>query len=120
MNKTETRHNWSAFLKIFGEQNLNRPTRLGVFEGEPPAMTDYWLEDGLPLRGIALDTRGSRAPEIEIMLGEADSPGARRLTHTAPNVRFLRFILSVSGEADGLDIECAEGSTTILRFENRD
>lgn len=118
MNKAETQHNWAEFLRLFTRQNINRPTRIGVFEGAPPGMTDYWLEDGLPLKGIDLDSRGAHAPTVEIMLGDADKPGARHLTHTVANTRFIRFILSITGEADGVDIENAEGATTILRFEN--
>lgn len=119
MNKTETQHNWSAFLKLFSQQNKLRPTRIGVFEGEPGAMTDYWLEDGLPLEGIDVDTRGSDAPSIEIMLGDSEKPDSRRMTHTIAKTRFIRIVLSTSGESDGLDIENEDGRTTILRFENQ-
>jgi hypothetical protein len=118
MNKTETQHNWAEFLKLFSRQNLNRPTRIGVFEGEPGAMTDYWLEDGLPLEGIDLDTRGSEAPTVEIMLGNDGKQEARDFTHKIAKARFIKFILSASGESDGLDIEAEDGATTILRFEN--
>lgn len=119
MNKTETQHNWSAFLEIFSRQNQNRPTRIGVFEGEPGAMTDYWVEDGLPLEGIDVDTSGSGAPSVEIMLGNMENPDSRGLTHTIARTRFIRIVLSAGGESDGLDIENEEGETTILRFENR-
>lgn len=118
MNKTETQHNWSAFLKFFSQQNRMRPTRIGVFEGEPGAMNDYWIEDGLPLQGVDIDARGDNAPTVEIMLGNTEKPDLRHLTHTVAKTRFIRIILSVTGEADGLDIEDALGRTTILRFEN--
>ena len=119
MNKTATRHNWSEFLKLFSQQNNARPTRIGVFEGAPGAMDDYWLEDGLPLDGIDIDTRGSGAPAVEIMLGTVEKPDCQHLTHTIAKTRFIRIVLSASGESDGLDIENEEGRTTILRFENR-
>jgi hypothetical protein len=118
MNKTQTQHNWSEFLQLFSRQNKMRPTRIGVFEGEPGAMTDYWLEDGLPLDGIDIDTRGSDAPAVEIMLGSVEKPDTRHLTHTIAKTRFVRIVLSPGGESDGLDIENEEGRTTILRFEN--
>ncbi len=119
MNKTETQHNWSAFLKLFSGQNQNRPTRIGVFEGEPGSMMDYWIEDGLPLTGIDIDARGNEAPAVEIMLGSIEKPDTRHLTHTIARTRFIRIVLSAGGESDGLDIENDEGRTTILRFENR-
>jgi len=118
MNKTQAQHNWSAFLQLFSGQNKRRPTRIGVFEGEPGAMTDYWLEDGLPLEGIDIDTRGENAPTVEIMLGDAREPNSREFTHTIARARFVRIVLSASGESDGLDIEDEQGATTILRFEN--
>jgi hypothetical protein len=119
MNKTETQHNWSAFLKLFSRQNQNRPTRIGVFEGEPGAMTDYWVEDGLPLTGIDVDTGGSDAPSVEIMLGNMEKPDSPALTHTIAKARFIKIVLSAGGESDGLDIENEDGRTTILRFENQ-
>jgi hypothetical protein len=118
MNKTATQHNWSSFLTFFSRQNRHRPTRIGVFEGVPGAMTDYWLEDGLPLEGIDVDTRGSDAPTIEIMLGSNGNPERGEFTHKIARALFLRIILSASGESDGLDIEDENGATTVLRFEN--
>ncbi|HVE55423.1 MAG TPA: DUF5335 family protein [Pyrinomonadaceae bacterium] len=119
MNKTETQHIWTKFLETFSRQNHNRPTRLGVFEGEPGAMTDFWLEDGLPLGGIDLDSRGEAAPVIEIMLWDREKKDARHFTHTITKARSVKIILSSSGESDGLDIEDENGAMTILRFENK-
>jgi hypothetical protein len=117
MNAAAIQHNWSVFLKLFSQQNRNRMTRIGVFEGEAGEMTDYWLEAGLPLAGVDVDTHGKDAPVIEIMLGNQGKDDLRHLTHTVHNARFIRVVLSASGEADGLDIENSEG-TTILRFED--
>jgi hypothetical protein len=118
MNKTEIQHNWSVFLRHFSQQNQNRPTRIGVFEGEPGAMTDYWLEDGLPLTGIDIDLHGDDAPIVQIMLGNIEKPDTLHLTHAIAKARFIKIVLSASGASDGLDIEDELGRTTILRFEN--
>jgi hypothetical protein len=117
MNKTEKQHNWTEFIKLFSRQNKSRPTRIGVFEGEPGNMTDYWLADGLPLEGIDIDTHGDTLT-IEIMLGNAEKAGARAFTHIIEKARFAKIVLSASGESDGLEIENDEGAITILRFEN--
>ena len=119
MKTTKTQHNWAAFIKLFSEQNLARPTRIGVFEGEPGNMIDYWLEDGLPLTGIDLDPRGDAAPTIEIMLGNREKTETCAFTHKIANARFVKIVLSASGESDGLEIEDDQGAVTILRFENR-
>lgn len=118
MNKTEIQHNWTDFLKLFSRQNHNRPTRIAVFEGQPDAMQDYWLEDGLPLSGIDIDAHGEDAPSIEIMLGEDNTTDSHHFTHNVSKVRSIKFVLSANGETDGLDIEDFRGTTTILRFEN--
>lgn len=118
MNAATIQHNWSVFLKLFSEQNLKRLTRIGVFEGEPGEMSDYWIEAGLPLAGVDVDTHSKVEPVVEIMLGDAAKDDSSHLTHTVHNARFVRIVLSASGEADGLDIENSEGETTILRFED--
>ena len=118
MNKAQTQPNWTEFIKLFSRQNHRRPTRIGVFEGEPATMTDYWLEDGLPLEGIDVDLRGAQAPTVEIMLGSRAEAGARSFTHKIARARFAKIVLSVSGSADGLEIEDEAGAVTILRFEN--
>lgn len=80
MEAATKKSNWTEFLTLFSEQNQMRPTRLGVFEGEPGAMRDYWLEDGLPLTGIDVDTHAEGAPTIEIMLGGNEPDGSNAMT----------------------------------------
>ena len=104
MNTAEKQHIWKNFLNLYGEQNLGRATRLGVFEGE----NDYWLENGLPLIGLDIDTHGEM-PTIEIML--------ENFTHTIKNAQKLKMNFGLNGSDDGLDITDADGATTILRFE---
>ena len=103
MNKAEKQHIWQNFLTFYGEQNLRRPTRIGVFERE----TDYWLENGLPLLGLDIDTK-DKLPTIEIML--------ENFTHTIKNARKISMHFSLDGQEDGLDVTDAEGGVTILRF----
>ncbi|NNE99507.1 MAG: hypothetical protein HKN25_10860 [Pyrinomonadaceae bacterium] len=120
MIEVKKQTNWTEHLRLFGKQNHLRPTRLGVFEGEPGDMRDYWLEDGLPFAGIDVDTRGEGAPTIEIMLGQSQTPDARTMTHTVRGVRSTHIVLSPDGSDDGLEIKDCDGSTTFLRFENFD
>jgi len=103
-----TKHNWNAFLKFYSELNYERPTRLGMFEMQSDGFVDYWIEDGLPLQGIDIDTHGD-VPAIEIMLKDFE--------HVVRDVRSLKAHFSIDGSEDGLDITDAEGNTTILRFE---
>ncbi|MGE3467533.1 MAG: DUF5335 family protein [Pyrinomonadaceae bacterium] len=97
-------------MKFYTEQNKERPTRLGVFKNDSAVVTDYWLEDGLPLVGIDIDTHGDM-PAIQIML--------REFQHTVKGVTHLRVHFTFDGDEDGLDITNSEGNTTILRFEGK-
>lgn len=117
MNATTTQHNLEPFLKLFSKQNNLRPTRIGVFKGEPGAMTDYWLEDGLPLAGISADSNDENL-SIEIMLGDPMNAARLHLTHSIDNVSLVKIIASADGKEDGLEIKDTEHKTTILRFEN--
>lgn len=105
-NATRKEFKWTRFLKFYGEQNQGRRTRLGVFESG----TDYWIEDGLPLSGIDLDTSGEGLT-VELMLGE-------EMTHQISRVRNIRISMSPDEINDGLDITDSAGRTTILRFED--
>jgi hypothetical protein len=106
MKAATKQHDWASFLNFYAEQNAGRATRLGVFENG----NDFWIEDGLPLAGIAVETRGEM-PTVEIMLGD-------ELTHAINNARNFKITFSADGINDGLDITDAEGKTTVLRFEN--
>jgi hypothetical protein len=117
MNATKQNQKWSALLNFFSDQNRRRPTRLGIFENGRDVVTDYWLEDGLPLTGIDVDAGSGAAPTVEIMLGGGEDK-ERHMTHVVRGARSAKIVLSASGEDDGLEIEDAEGRTTFLRFEN--
>lgn len=108
------KNKFTDLLKIFGERNESRLTRLGVFIPENNTMQDYWLEDGLPLMGI--DTENEGEINIEIMLGKEGDE--RHLTHSIKNAKTIKIELSVEAEKDGLEITDAGGKVTILRFEN--
>lgn len=108
MSAPQTEHEWSKYLKFFSEQNLGRPTRLGVFEREGDNLTDYWLESGSQLLGVDLNT-GREQMSVQILVGE--------LAHLVDNPREIKFILSRSGEEDGIDITDVDARTTVLRFE---
>jgi hypothetical protein len=109
MKAAKTQHEWMKFLTFFGEQHSGRPTRIGVFERNGDAVNDYWLENGLPLVGIDIDTK-KELPAVQITVGS--------FTHEVNDAVKLLFHFTRSGDEDGLDISTASGQTTILRFEN--
>lgn len=109
MNAVKTQHSWMNFFKFYGEQNAERPTRIGLFETSGGVTNDYWIENGLSFKGLDADFSG-RLPVVEVML--------EGLTHVVRNVRSIRPIYSFDGNEEGMDITCEDGTTTIVRFEN--
>lgn len=109
MISAKTQHCWETFLKFYSEQNKGRKTRLGVFEREGNVVTDYWIEDGLPLLGIDIEPADG-LPAIEVLL--------EGYSHSIDAARSLHVHFSHDAEEDGLDITDDHGKTTILRFEN--
>lgn len=108
MSTAKQEHEWSRVLQSFSEQNVGRPTRLGVFEPNRAAADDYWIECGLPFSGIDIETRADKL-DLQLMVGA--------LEHTVKNVIKLAWQMTASGDEDGIDILDASGRTTVLRFE---
>lgn len=109
MNAVKKQHEWAKLLESFSEQNAGRPTRIGVFETIGNTVNDYWLEDGLPLVGIDIDT-GGELPSIQIIVGS--------FTHEIKEALNIVFRVGINGDEDGMDVTNAAGQTTILRFES--
>ncbi len=74
------------------------------------AVTDYWVENGLPFVGVDLDD-GHGAFSIRITAGS--------YTHEIKDVLRVSCYLSRNGDEDGLDVLDARSHVTLLRFENR-
>lgn len=108
---------WQSDLAAFGKRNNLRPTRLEVLGPEREVDSDFWLEDGLLLAGIDLDTDGERGPSVEIMLQQPSDSSGNHMTHTVAGVKRLGLEMTDGRDAI-LEIEDGEGSVTIMRFES--
>jgi hypothetical protein len=69
MMQETLRRDWNAYCSKFSEQNAGRKTRLGVFERKGNVLHDYWLEDGLPLRTVYVESTPHRT-SLFISVGE--------------------------------------------------
>ncbi|HKO41817.1 MAG TPA: hypothetical protein VJU84_00895 [Pyrinomonadaceae bacterium] len=108
---------WNAKLAAFGTRNHLRPTRLEVLGADRNIDSDFWLEDGLLLAGIDLDTKGERGPSVEIMLRVSKTPSLDHMTHSVTEVK--RIAVDTDNSQDqGLEIEDAKGTITIMHFES--
>ena len=108
---------WKAKLAAFGARNHLRPTRLEVLGSDRNIESDFWLEDGLLLAGIDLDTDRERGPFVEIMLQGTTTAPANHMTHSVSAVKRIALNTDVSQD-EGLEIEDAEGTITIMHFES--
>ena len=108
MNTVIDSKTWPEFLRDYSKRNEDRPTRLGVFEYHNGAADDFWIEDGLPLMGLAAYSNKG-AMHVDIMLKD--------YTHPIDGVERIVNVVGDSVE-EGLDISDTDGRTTMLRFED--
>lgn len=108
MAKIIEKPEWKEFLRTFSRRHAGERTRLGVFEIRDGVANDFWIEDGLPLLGIDIDTKEGRRT-----IGIA-------FEHFRHSIENASTVIQVSGEevGGGLDIQDDEGKTTTLRFED--
>lgn len=108
---------WKENLADFGARNHLRPTRLEVLGPDRNFESDFWLEDGLLLTAIDLDTDRERGPFVEIMLQASKTTPTNHMTHSVAGVK--RIALNIEGSQDeGLEIEDSQGTVTIMHFES--
>jgi hypothetical protein len=108
---------WQSDLAAFGKRNNLRPTRLEVLGPAGEVESDFWLEDGLLLAGIDLDTDDERGTYVEIMLQAPSASSKNHMTHTVAGVKRLG-LETTDGNDAGLEIEDKEGRVTIMHFES--
>jgi hypothetical protein len=107
---------WQSDLAAFGKRNNLRPTRLEVLGPGREVESDFWLEDGLLLAGIDLDTDAESGTCVEIMLQTASASSKSHLTHTVAGVKRLELEMT-DGRDKSLEIEDGAGGVTIMHFE---
>jgi hypothetical protein len=108
---------WQTDLAAFGKRNNLRPTRLEILGPERDVDSDFWLEDGLRLAGVDLDTDGERGPCVEIMLQAPSTSSKNHMTHTVAGVKRLE-LETTDGRDAALAIEDVDGRVTIMHFES--
>ena len=108
---------WQADLAAFGKRNNMRPTRLEVLGPERDVESDFWLEDGLLLAGVGLNTDGERGTCVEIMLQAPSITSRNHMTHIVAGVQRLE-LETTDGRDAALEIEDGEGRVTIMHFES--
>jgi hypothetical protein len=108
------RDQWRTYLEEFSKRNLGRPVNLEVLSEE---LGDQEEAQMLPLEGITLETKGSEAESVEIMLGGTGAADDRNLTHTVSQVRLIVPKVGTDGREEALEIEAEDGTKIILVFK---
>ena len=106
---------WQAYLDDFSKRNSGRMADLQVLSEELGTQEEAAL---MPFEGITLETKGSLASSVEIMLGGRGSTDDRNLTHTITEVRHLVPKTGLDGRQEALEIEAGDGAKTILVFKS--
>ena len=104
---------WKTFLDEFSKRNQLRATRLEIV-GEIGAQEE---EEYLPLIGVSLETKGTAAGSVEVILGGESPADDRHVEHMISKVQKIAPLIGVSGFEDGLGFEDQEGGKTLLLFE---
>lgn len=105
---------WREFLPSFSRRNQGRTVRLETTvapgEGEP------LLAERQPFLGVELDSKGSEAPAITVMLGglDAETP---EFTHLINRPTRVWVDEEPPGLAAGIQIESTDEGRTLLIFE---
>jgi hypothetical protein len=104
---------WKSFLDEFSKRNKSRATRLEVVS----ELGDQQEEEYLPLLGVSLESKGSAAGSVEIILGGETAADERHVEHIVNNVQRIAPLIGLTGLEDGLGLEDQEGGKTLLLFE---
>jgi hypothetical protein len=105
------RREWIRFLDEFTREHQGWQVRVEVRDPEA-GPEDVEVHD-LPLQGISADDRGSEH-DVSIIVGDEQNPG---LTHIIPGARRVLVRRTEAGNDEGLEIEAADGSRTIVQLQ---
>jgi hypothetical protein len=105
---------WARFLLEFNGRNYARPVRFEttLLPGEGPPL----LAEHQPLVGVELDTKGSEAPAISVLVGGLEDRDPH-FTHAISGPTRLLVEEEPRGLTIGLVIESRGEGQTCLRFE---
>jgi hypothetical protein len=105
---------WQAYLDGFSKRNSGRMADLQIISEELGTQREAEM---LTFEGITLETKGSLASSVEIMLGSGGSADHRNLTHTITQVRRIVPKIGADEREDALEIEAGNGANIILVFK---
>ena len=106
------REEWAEFLDSFSRQHEGWLVTVEVLGAEIGAQVEA---EGKPLAGITAELKGGGEDSISISVGLT---AAERVTHHIGAPRHLRIEQAENGADMALQIESAEGVTTLVRLRS--
>ena len=104
------REEWNAFFETFSKKHEGWLVTVEVLGRDIGAQEEA---HELPLVGITADLKGGDADAVSIIVGKAAED---HITHTVTGAAHVRLEQAESGADEALQIEGADGATTLLRF----
>ncbi|HEX8289105.1 MAG TPA: DUF5335 family protein [Pyrinomonadaceae bacterium] len=114
MNEQIIRNNWKDYLNDFSRRNRMRPARLEILSDEMGASEQA---QHLPLVGISYEEKGSDAGDALVSLGDEGAADDRHLIHAISQITSITARTGEDSREDALEITDADGTKTILIFE---
>jgi hypothetical protein len=107
---------WKSFLDDFTKRNQFRATRLEIIGEEIGVQRE---EDFLPLVGVSLETKGTEAGSVVVILGGETANDQRHVERRIESVQRIAPLLGeTSGLEEGVGFEDAAGAKTLLLLEH--
>jgi hypothetical protein len=102
------KEDWLQFCDMFSRQHEGWRGRVELVDDDH---TEFLGREELPLVGVTADVKTKKGPIAIILANNAD-----HITHLVPEPITLIRRQTDDGADEGLAIESANGSTTLLRF----
>jgi hypothetical protein len=103
-------HEWVPFLDDFSRRHQGEPVTVEVFDRELGAQREM---RSMPLIGVSVDLKDG-TEQIEVIAG--DEPRSH-LMHAIAKPARVHLASSEAGADQALQIESADGSTTLVRLD---
>ena len=108
MNQTQTvdRNDWAAFAAEFTKMHEGKTARLEALDSDSG---DQYAAENLPFQGMSLESKGSEAGSLILMLGTEEADHIERIIQAPPCLRAHE-----PPTEPGLQIEAGGGEPTLL------
>ncbi|HJQ25553.1 MAG TPA: DUF5335 family protein [Blastocatellia bacterium] len=106
------RNEWGAFFNSFSRQHQDWLVTVEVFGSDIGAQVEA---REMPLEGVIADTKQESAGEIAILVADGLKS---HVTHSINEPTHVRLQQSDAGADEALEIESADGTTTLVRFRS--